>query len=366
YLALSAVPVEYRSKIAQKAFLELERKFGTLSKEEPKSVEFKEVMTPIPDKATKKMNLTQWLGAFKKYDDNTSWNGQKGNVSKGGVIELSRSFGKTVQETPDYFYDFVLNLYKENVSLNYVSEAINGFIGAGYDYQKIKDLILKYSKYKDNDLQKSIISAIEALNKIEPIDSEFFNVLADYALNDPDPCKELYRDKTPSGNYNYGGDAVDYGINTIRGSAALAITHHGFRTGDSESVFKVLEKIAKDTFVSVRSCMIPDLAGMLNWDRKRTFSIYKKALDNMDTELLAHSGRFLGYALDKNNFVEIIPYLKRMALIDKHDANKSAGRLAMIAVLEGCHESETLLNELLSTSSGFRVGVAGICMHNIT
>jgi hypothetical protein len=365
YLALSAVPAEYRSKTAQKDFLELERKFGTLSNKKPKSIEYKEVTSPIPDNAIKKMNLTEWLGAFKKYDDDTSRNGKKRNILKGGVVELSRSFGKTVQETPDHFYDFVSNLYKEDVSLCYVSEAINGFIGAGYDYQKIKALILKYSKYKDNNLQRLIISAIETLNKTETIDSELFNVLADYALNDPDPCKELYRDKTPSGNYNYGGDAVGYGINTVRGHATWAITNHGFKTGDRESVFKALERIADDPFVSVRSCMIPNLMGMLKWDPKRTFAIFKKILNNMDIELLTHSGRFLGYALDKNNFVEIIPFLKQMALNNEHDRSKSAGRLAMIAVLEGYHESETLLNELLPTSSGFRVGVADVCMHNI-
>lgn len=366
YLALSAIPREYLSGISRESFQELERRFNALSDEKPYVRGVTEVGSPIQDNSLNKMNLKQWLTAFKKYDDNTSWNGSKRDLLKGGVIELSRSFEKIVKERPNNFYNFVLNLYKENVSLSYVSKAINGFIGAEYDYQKIKDLILKYFKYNDNDLRKSIISAIEALNKIEPIDSELFNILADYALNDPDPCKELYRDKTPSGNYNYDGDAVFYGINTIRGNAAMAITHHGFRTGDSESVFKALDRIAEDPFVSVRSCMITDLAGMLKWAPKRTFSIYKKALNNMDTELLTHSGRFLGYALDKSNFVEIIPFLKQMALNNEHDTSKSAGHLAMIAVLEGYHESETLLNELLPTSSGFRVGGVDVCMRNIT
>lgn len=366
YIALSAIPEEYRSEKASKRFAELERKFGKISEEKPKPMEMESVGSPIPDNVLQKMNLEQWLNAFTKYDDDTSWNGSKRHFLKGGVIELSRAFKEVVKSKPDDFYEFVLTLEKENVSFDYISQAISGFTEAGYDYQKMKTLILRYAACPDNGLRRSIISAIEKLDKREPIDSELLGILSDYAINDPNPDRELYKVKAESGHYYYGGDALNYGINTVRGSAAMAITHHGFRTGDSNKVFEILEKITEDPFISVRSCLIPDLAGMLKWDRKRAFEIYKKALRDMGPELLSISGRFLGYALSKDNFKDIIPYLRQMALIETENANKSVGHIAMVAVLRKYQDSEKFLEEMLTATANIRKGIADICMEHIT
>lgn len=368
YRAISAIPEEYQSERVRKKYLELERKFGTIIQDEPKPMKMEAVGSPIPDSALDEMSHEQWLNAFREYDEDTSWDGAKRRFSlKGGVIELSRAFKEVVKKRPDVFYEFILNLLEKfYVSFDYISQAISGFVESNYDYQKIKALILRYAAYDDKRLRRSIISAIEKLDEREPIDSDLLDILADYALNDPEPERELYQVNAENGHYYYGGDALSYGINTVRGSAVMAITHHGFRTGNSHKVFEVLEKVADDPFTSVRSCIIPDLAGMLRFDRQRTFSIYKRALRDMNPHLLALSGRFLDYALNKDNFEEIIPYLRQMIAINEHDANKSVGRIAMIAVLRGYQEAESFLIEILPISVNVRIGVTAICMNNIT
>src|SRR4030042_3443025 len=90
-------------------------------------------------------------------------------------------------------------------------------------------------------------------------------------------------------------------MNTIRGSATMAITHHGFRTSDPDRVFEILEQIANDSFICVRACLVVDLHGMLRYDKHRAFAIYQKALRDMSPELLEYSGNFIWYFMHKGD-----------------------------------------------------------------
>lgn len=405
HLALSAIPEDMISQEGKKRLQELERKFGKHEEEPPEPMEAGWVGPPLPDNAYKSMSLDQWLGSFCEYDDSTSWGKPRKQFLKGGVVEHSRAFKASIQKKPDFFYDFVLGLKDKKVSSNYIYNAIEGFVEAGYEYERIRHLILHYAGMSENDVRRAIIRAIESLDKREPIDGDLLVILAQYALNDPNPERELHTVKADSGNYYYGGEALSYGINTVRGSATMAITHHGFRTSDPDKVFEILERIASDSFICVRACLVVDLHGLLRYDKHRTFAIYQKALRDMIPELLEYSGNFLWYFMhkgdccynpsdllrnavrrlmkwlrtkniklfEKSTFCTLIPdslkaitlYLEKMALIDDHDASKSTGRITMISYIDGFEGSGSFLKKIITKGKNVRIGIADVCMANM-
>ncbi len=406
HFALSAIPDQMLSQEGKKRLQELERKFGKHEDTPPEPMEAICVGPPLPDNAYESMTLDQWLSSFYEYDDSTSWDAPRKSFLKGGVVEHSRAFKATIQKKPDFFYDFVVGLKDKNVSSNYIYNAIEGFIEAGYEYDKIRILILHYADMSENDVRRAIIRAIESLDKREPINGGLLEILTQYALNDPDPERELHTIKTDGGPYYYGGEALSYGINTVRGSATMAITHHGFRTSDPDRVFEILEGIARDSFISVRACLLVDLHGMLRYSRHRAFAIFREGLRDMSPELLKYAGNFLWYFMHKgdccteprdiirnalrkllkwlrtknfklfekstyctlipDSFRAITPYLEKMALIDDHDASKSAGRIAMIAYIDSFEGSSSFLKKIIRQGKNVRIGIADVCMANMT
>ena len=330
---------------------------------------------------------------------------QRKDPLRGGVVEHSRAFKAAIQRKPNFFYDFVLRLKDNKVSSDYVYNAIYGFAESGYEYDKLRQLILHYAGMSENDVRKAIIQAIESLDKREPVDGDLLEILAQYALKDPDPEREMHTVLADSEHYYYGGDALNDGINTVRGSAAMAITHHGFRTSDPDRVFEILEQIASDAFICVRACLVADLHGMLRYSKHRAFSIYQKALRDMSPELLKYSNHFIRYFLHKgdccadssdiarnalrkllkwlrkknikpfekstfctlipDSFKSVTPYLEKMALIDDHDASRSTGRISMLAFIGHYEGSASFLKKIITKSKHVRTGIADVCMANM-
>lgn len=396
YLALSSIPEELLSQNSKKRLQELERKFGKYEEPPPSPMEATWVGPPLPSTAYENMTLGQWLSSFLEYDDRTAWGKPRKQFLKGGVVENSRAFKAAIQKKPDFFYDFVLSLKNEKVSTNYIHNGIEGFVAADYEYARLRHLILNYADMPDNDVRRAIISAIESLDKRKPIDSDLLEILSNYALNDPNPGQDT----------NSGRESINQGINTVRGSATVAITHHGFRTSEPDKVFEILEQVASDALICVRACLVPDLHGMLRYNKHRAFAIYQKALRDMSPELLKYSGNFLWYFMHKgdcctnpndisrnalrkilkwlrtknirlfenstycvlipDSLKAIITYLEKMAFIDDHDASKSSGRLSMIAYINGFEGSYSFLKKAITKGKNVRIGISDVCMANMS
>ncbi|MBF0343282.1 MAG: ATP-binding protein [Nitrospirae bacterium] len=372
YLALASIPNELLSTKAMRRLQELERKFKGYKDAPPVPAIAYAVGPPLPQRAYDKMSLEQWLSSFNKYDDTTSWDARRHASPEGGVIEHSRAFKDAIIKRPDFFYEFALELVNENVSSRYIANAIEGVVESACSREKIRKIVLQYSDSSEINIRKSVISAIKNLDNKEPIDSDLLEILARYSLTDRDPERELYTELSDSNSYYYGGDALLFGINTVRGGATIAITHHGFRTPNPEGVFQVLEVIANDTSVSVRACLVADLHGMLEYDKHRTFSIFQKATGDMSNEVLKNSRTFLwSFILSRNccndhNFKAIVPYLEKMVHIGERDFNISEGHIAMMAYILEHEGSKEFLDIIITTTKNARKGITDICMVNIT
>jgi hypothetical protein len=99
---------------------------------------------------------------------------------------------------------------------------------------------------------------------------EVVDVLAWYALNDPDPDTETWRTLAPSGQPYHGGCPHSAGINSIRGtvadSIALLISKQPERL---ERLLEAVRSLSIDSSIAVRSCAVETLLAMLDLDAAR-------------------------------------------------------------------------------------------------
>jgi len=363
YKLLNAIPDKELSQypIMKKHLLELEHKFGKY-KEEPLQVyKARGVGPPLPPTAYEKMTSEQWLSSFQRYDESTSWGMPREDILKGGIIEHSRAFTEQVSKRPDEFYDFVFNLGKrKDISITYLGSGLEGLVKAKYDMGKVKQLVKTYWKYKNTEFRKCIIKAIDYIDEENNLDLDLVGILADYALNDPDPKEELWEIDAGSGTPYYGGDSLTYGINTVRGSATERLIIHGYETQYPEKIFKILNKISEDKSIAVRCCLIKFLQGMIKWDRSKTYNLFMKITSDKHPQIIKYGLECLYYLMTKNNFQSFIPHLERVMILeenlDYHSVGKYTGQILVLAYLKNYPRSRELLEKGFKTNEEIILG----------
>jgi len=372
YKLLNAIPDKELSQdpSMKKQLLELEHKFGRY-KDEPLQVR-KAICVgpPLPPTAYEKMTSEQWLSSFQRYDESTNWGMPREDILKGGIIEHSRAFTEQVSKRPDEFYDFVFNLGKrEDISITYLGSGLEGLVKAKYDIEQIKQLVKTYWRYKNTEFRKCIIRAIEYIDKEDNVDLDLIEILADYALNDPDPKEEFWEIDAGSGTPYYGGDPLTCGINTVRGSATERLVIHGYETQYPEKIFKILNKISKDKSVAVRCCLIKFMEGMIKWNRSKTYNLFMKITSDKHPQVIKYGLECLYYLITKNNFKSFIPHLERVMILeenlDYHSVGKYMGQILLLFYLRNYPRSKELLEKGFKTSEEIKLGAIDFASRNL-
>ena len=363
YRLLCAIPKDELKKYPsmKKQFHELERKFGVYKEKAPVKSEVVSVGSPLPDKAYEKMTLDQWITSFKRYDDSTGWGQPREEFLKGGLVEHSRAFTEQVSKRPGTFYNFIFSLgQRDDISMTYLEAGLNGLVKAKYNIEKIKDLVKAYWRNEGAEFRKEIIRAIDFINKEDSLDLELISILEEYALNDPDPDKETWLIDAGSGTPYYGGDPLHHGINTVRGSAAERLAIHGYKTTYADNIFEIMDKIAGDPSVSVRCCLIRPLAGMLKWDRDKTYDLFMKLTDDKHPQIIKHGLECLSWLITKDNFNNFIPHIRVAMDVDEEHGYRHVGeyvgQILMLAHTGEYPDSSSLLEEGLQKSDKIKAG----------
>lgn len=363
YKLLNAIPDDeiLKQPLIKKEFRELERKFSKI-KERPVQIgRGKSVGTPLPRTAYEEMTPEQWLSSFKKYDESTSWGMPKEELLKGGIIEHSRAFAEQVSKRPDEFYDFVFDLgERDDVSITYLGAGLEGLIKGNYDIEKIKQLVKTYWRHKNKEFRKGIIRAIEYIDRKVNLDLDLIKILAEYALNDPDPKEELWKTDAYNGTPYYEGDPHAHGINTVRGSATEKLVVHGFETQYPDKIFKILNKIAEDKSVAVRCCLIRYLQGMIKWNKSKTYKLFIKISSDEHPQVIKYGLECLYYLMNKNNFRRFIFYLEEAMILketfDHNSVGKFIGQILVLAYLRSYSKSKELLEKGYKVNEEIKIG----------
>jgi hypothetical protein len=108
---------------------------------------------------------------------------------------------------------------------------------------------------------------------------ETLRVLSWYAMNDPDPDKELWNTRARNDQPYYQGDPYTAGINSTRGSTASAIADLLFASNQRYETFKeAIASVVGDRSIAVRSCALAPLLAMLNIERTGAITLFHSCI----------------------------------------------------------------------------------------
>jgi len=329
---LRSVPPELLSPAARDRLGELERKFPGFELRPPAGFQFTQVGPPIETAAQEKMSDEAWLGAMRKYDDSTAWGAPREEALKGGVVELSRAFVEQVKNDPQRFYHLAQQRFDETISLHYIAAVISGLADSDAPAEWVFDLVCRFAPRIEGEFRRGVCWALEERAEFG-LPDDLLDLMADWALNDPDPTEELWRVPASGDTSYYRGDPFEHGINTNRGAALRAVCRCAMKCKPPqvERAFRLLEQAARDPSTAVRTCVVESLGPLLNEDDRRAIAIFEHALNGHPRLLqspLVH--RFL-YWTCYHHFPRIRHFIEAL-LANPDDATRQAGaRLVCLA-----------------------------------
>ena len=390
FALLSGIPDELRGERAQVRYAELERKFGKMNSD-PSENQGGLVVSPIEETAAKKMTDDQWLKAMKRYDSEREifWD----NPTKGGALELARMLQGCVQEEPERFARLSLK-FPVGTHLFYLEHTLYGLKETN-DFTDLKLEVCHkaYSESRD-EYGKAITDLLGSIR--EPLPDDAVKMLDWLATEHSDPEKELWNKEVTGGTPYHGGNISNYGINTTRGRAALAICALiSFNASYIDRFRTTIERLVDDSSLAVRSCASSTLLAIFNHDPKfalEQFSRLTGSQGRIWDHLLVGSlpkffgrlfgtttpresiydrllvtpyvDRFISYAL-RDHFGQLRHVVKRMLRSKVPEISEAGARLASLAVLYQHSKATGLVKEALRGNASQRFGVAQVASANI-
>lgn len=361
---LASVPRSLLSQRTRRRRQELELKFPSYKPPVPRGIEGGQVGPPIEPTAQEKMSDDAWLGAMRKYDDSTEWGAPRKEFLKGGVIELSRAFAEHVKKAPERFHDLAQR-FDDQISLHYVTAAVSGMADSDAPVKWVMDLVRHFAPRLEGEFRRNVCWALRKRAQTG-IPDDILDLIANWALSDPDPAVELWQIPAASGQPYYGGDPHQYGINTNRGAAVIALSDCALqrKPPQSERAFRLLEQAARDPSTAVRTCVLSALGPLLNHGAERAFDIFEQTLAGRP-ELLISSlvHRFL-YWCYRHQFARVRPFIEAL-LANPDDAARQAG--ARLACLAAFHEPEAqpMAAQAITGDAVMRLGAAEVYARNL-
>ncbi len=332
---LFGVPDDLLSEKGRGRKQELQGKFPNRKPSKPTRPRSGMVRSPIPNDQCGIMSDEDWIKAMKKYDDSTGWGSPREDFLKGGVVELSRTFQVVVKEKPSLIS--LIERFDGSISSSYLSALIEGLGESSIEPHNLFDACRKviHLRRSDSEIQRSMCRILEKRAKQE-IPNDLIEYIREAALTSPDPEREMWQEEASGGSKYYGGNPLDYGINTVRGHAVIsyAICMSQNTKCNMEQLLSTLEEMAKDKSSAVRACLIHVLPNILHFDRSRIVKIFESAIKNR-VELLKHnvSHDFIYYALYSHTHT-MLKYIRIMAESENDKDCESAGQLAALALFE--------------------------------
>jgi hypothetical protein len=356
---LTSVPREMLSERARRRRLELEHKFPDYKPPTPWSIEDGVVGPPIEPAAQEKMSDRAWLSAMRKYDDSTGWDAPKREFLKGGVIELARSFEEHVKKDPKRFY-YLAQQLDEQISLHYVTAAISGLADSDALADWVFDLVRRNAARLRGEFRRMVCWALEK-RAATGIPDDILDMIADWALNDPDPTEARCLTHASSEQ-----DVYQLGINTNRGAAVRTLVKCSVQREPPqiERAFALLEQTAADPSTAVRTCVIDALTQLLTHDRERTFEIFEKTMAEQPRLLespVVHN--FLYWCLWLP-FVQVRPFIEALLASSDAPSRRAGARLACLAAFRD-PAAQPLTEQVLTGDAAMRVGAAEVYARNL-
>jgi hypothetical protein len=342
---------------------EWQRKFTGIKIEEPVGGFSGFVGSPIPDHAAEKMTDEQWLKAIARHDHSDVETRIVGKKFIGGAEQLAHLMENHAKKDPARFARLAC-VFPDGTNACYLDAVLRGVADAGLDQKTACDL-LEHCHRSSHRLSGRWVCRLISKLAQAPLPDSILDMVAWYAVEDPDPEVELWRTDAGSGRMYYNGSIEAAAINSVRGSAAETIASLIFHDGSRIRKFlPVLERMVSDPSIAVRSSVAGALTSVMKHDRELAANLFLRLCDTEDDLLKTrYIERFLYYGL-QTHFSELSTILDRMISSDLGEAVVAGSRLACLSSLL-VEEAQGMAHYCLSGSEAHRVGAAGVFASNL-
>lgn len=366
-----------QERLSQRAVLrieELERKFPGIRFAPPEDRGARWVGSPIPAEKATLMTDEQWIGAMRHYS------GEPFDPTRGGPNELARVLQAETKQNPrrfatlaarlgddinPVFFEGILYGLEELIRSQQPGATPASPPDMPVDAETLAGVIRRMHGLPGRPCGRSICWVLQHVGDWE-LPDDLVKVVSHYAINDPDPRQELWRVSAPQGGPYHGANPHNFGINTVRGAAASALSKLLF---GSSARYPALEDaiaaLVEDPSLGVRSCAVEALLPVLNFNPDRATDQFVQLCDGADAILgTAPVDMFLHYAVYRA-YPKVRPILQRMLLSDDEDTVKIAARQTCVVALTR-PECDVDAERLRRGDVATRLAAADIYAHNLS
>ncbi len=360
---LSALDAKRLTPLGQRRLGEYQRKFRAESRREPEGLTGGWIGSPIAGDALAHMTDDNWLQAMAKHDvDKTNY-----TTFTGGARELAHLLQQLTKTDPLRFARLAVRL-DADTNASYGDAILLGLGESEAVAPDDRELIFAAVRHLASLGQPSndrwFGHALRPYLKDVPLD--LVEVIRDRAVAASDPVA----DRDESDTERHPGERLrSEGINSARGSAAedlgnlLVFDVDGSRTA---AVEPVLDQLATDPVLSVRSQAAHTIAASLRFARPSAVAAFSKLVD-ADDSLLASEfvRRLMMYVGNGGDIDLVLPLIERMIGSERDSVRRCGGALAVVAALDW--SAREFLNRVMKgTDTSARRGAAEAAAARLT
>ncbi len=372
FLLLNVLPKERRNPQAQAQFEQLLRRFPEEKFEPPEKHQAFSIGSPIEAEARKKMTDDQWIRAMQKYSKKRGRETHE-EWRKGGCDELAGALKTDTAQQKSRFAALAMKMPTDLPPV-FFARLLDGLV----ETEPAKDGAPdnpEATRLLDTETMVSVFRRVHGLpgqpcgreiswvvRKIadRSLPDEVLEMVAHYAVSDPDPSEELWKTPASGGTPYYGGDPESAGLNSNRGAAAGTLAKLLFADkGRWPKLQNAIQSVSRDRSLAVRAMAIECLTAALNVDPNWPVEEFLNLAEGDDEILGGHNADWFLHYANMSHYQRLRPLLLKMLQSVNEKVRKvAANRITVAALNENASEGD--LDEVFQGDTVCRAAAAHI------
>lgn len=301
------------------------------------------VVSPVPPEDRARMPDEELLETMRTF----SGSRQKGHGPQGGMEQLASTLGDDARKQKTRFATLLLKM-PSDLPENYFGCILDGLVETkeeGSDperhpeatklleSERLFEVLRRIHSLPRRPCGRRISWAIGKFGKHQ-LPDDILEMVAHYAIHDPDPTQEVWQQSPGGGGPGYGGDPELAGFNCNRGAAAHAIARLLFEDSNRWSRFETtVATLTTDSSLAVRCMALECLTACLNVDRDTAVAMFLRLAEGADAILGTHNAEQFFHYATFSHYNQLQPVLIRLLSSVEAKANKTAARCITVSFL---------------------------------
>nr|WP_199002966.1 ATP-binding protein [Flavobacterium sp. ASV13] len=348
----------------RRSYLELARRFGKINdKSQNSKIMSGVVRSPIPEEKFEKMNSSDWINSFKKYNKDRERFAE--DFLKGGIYEHSDAFRNFCKTEPFEHKIQLLELILKDseIAKTYIISGFSGLAESDCRSEKLLQLFLDIIPIIPQESEHIfMIRMASELFRKKIYNEKTIQMLLDAALDFNSTSRYTYRDDSKETSMR---GLITEGMNNSAGTAITALMQAGAPIL-GKTLFDMAEKILQEGQDDIKAYVLFRFAFLNEIDKERSFNIFNNHLQRESNIYVAASCIWSLQYMSGIYFKKLKPVLSKLINIQVLGQQDSIWLFSILhfSFLFNRPDAEELLLDLLEKNIHSRqVSIRNITKH---